>query len=198
MRHRFWLASVIGVLSFVAGSNAQGLPPFDQLFLQNEGRSSVYELALARLAQERAARPAVKAYAEILAQDHGPHDAALHDLAAKKGVTLETELSPQNQAALDRLRQTQGTAFDTAFLAEARRVNRAEMRAFRAEASKTTDPDIRRFVADALSMDERHDKLAQQAGPRRGMPVIKPPAAGRMPILSPPSGGTTPVIPPPR
>ena len=192
------LASMIATLAFATAANAQNLPAFDQLFIQSEAKSSAYELALARLAQNHAVRPAVKAYADTLVQDNEHHDSALRDLAAKKGVTLETGLSPQNQAKLDRLGRTHGAGFDAAFLAEARRVNGAAMRAFRAEASKTADPDIRQFVADTLPVDEQHDKLAQAAGPHRGMPVIKPPVGGRMPVLPPPAGGTTPVIPPPR
>jgi putative membrane protein len=192
------LASMTVALAFATAANAQTLPSFDQLFLQSEARSSAYELALAQLAQDHAMRPAVKAYADTLVQDHERQDAALRDLAAKKGVTLDAGLSPQSRAKLDRLRRAHGAGFDAAFLAEARRVNGAAIRAFRAEASKTTDPEIRQFVAETLPIDEQHDKLAQHAAPRRGMPVIKPPAGGRMPVLPPPSGGTTPVIPPPR
>ena len=192
------LASMTTTLAFAMAANAQTVASFDQLFLQSEAHSSAYELALAHLAQDHAVRPAVKAYADTLVQDHERQDAALRDLAVKKGVTLETGLSPQSQARLDRLGRTHGAGLDAAFLAEARRVNGAAIRAFRAEASKTVDPDIRQFVADTLPLEEQHDKLAQNASPRRGMPVIKPPASGRMPVVPPPSGGITPVIPPPR
>ena len=198
MRRLFWLTSVVSILISVTQTNAQTLPQFDQLFLQNEARTAAYEVALAQLAQGRATRPAVKAYADTLLQDHTQQDAALQALAAKKGVTLRGGLLPQRQATLDRIGRTHGSAFDAAFLAEARRVNSTEMRAFRAEASRTTDPDIRQFVSDALATDTRHADQARQAGPQRGMPVITPPAGGRMPILPPPAGGTTPVIPPPR
>jgi putative membrane protein len=198
MRRLLGLASMIGVLAFVVTVNAQTLAPFDQLFLRNEARGSAYELDLARLAQERAVRPAVKSYADTLVQDHTRYDSALHDLAAKKGMALENLPSGQNKATLDRLKRTKGAAFDSAFITEARRVNGASMRAFRAEAAQTTDPEIRQFITDHLAMDEQHDRLARAALPPRGMPVIKPPMGGPMPVIPPPTGGTTPVIPPPK
>lgn len=197
MRRLLGLASMMGMLAVTGYANAQSLPPFDRSFLRNEARGSAYELDLARLAQARAVRPAVKSYADTLVQDHTRYDAALRDLAAKKGVAIEP-VPPQNAATLNRLKRTTGAAFDAAFIAEARRVNGASMRAFRAEASQTADPDIRQFVTEHLAMDEEHDKLARAALPPRGMPVIKPPMGGPMPVIPPPAGGTTPIIPPPK
>ena len=139
----------------------------------------------------------MKAYADMLVEDHAATEAALRDLATKKGVTLDMGLTAQSKAAVARLSHLHGPAFDRAFLAEARRVNGAAMRAFRTEASRTADPDLHKFVADGLVTDARHDAVAANLAPqRRGMPIIPPPVGGNMPVVPPPSGGTTPVIPP--
>jgi putative membrane protein len=199
MTRRFFRLAVLslGMLVLASGAKAQVLAPFDQLFLRSEARSNAYEVALAQLASTRAAAPEVKAYADTVLQDHAAHDGALRDLAVKKGMNLDMALSQQSKAAIERLSHLKGRAFDRAFIAEARRVNNAAIRAFRTEASRTADPDLRRFVADGLALDEQHDAALAALAPKpRGMPVIRPPVGGNMPILPPPSGGTTPVIPP--
>jgi putative membrane protein len=196
------LIPLIGTLIFAVGARAEAVAPFDQLYLRSEARGSAYELAIARLAQERATRPEVKAYADTLVNEHEAYDAALRDLAEKKGVTLPPGLSAQGKAGVDKLAGQTGHRFDRAFIAEALRVNGAAIRDFRAEAGRTADPDIRSFVASYLPMDERHEATARPlAGTSVAhvsrMPIIRPPATGSaMPVIPPPVGGVTPVIPP--
>jgi putative membrane protein len=204
MRRLLCLAAILGVLVLATSAKAQPSGSFDQMFLRSEARSSAYEAAIAQLAQGRATDPEVKAYADALAKDHEAYGGTLRDLAKKKGMTLETGLSAQSKAALDRMSRLHGRSFDRAFIAEAVRVNSAAMRAFRAEAARTSDPEIRAFVRDHLAMDERHDAAARALlrrltpRSRSGMPVIRPPMTGSMPVIPPPSSGTTPIIPPPR
>jgi putative membrane protein len=197
------LLPLIGMLAFAASARAE-LGAFDQLYLRSEARGSAYELAIARLAQARATRPEVKAYADTLVNDHEAADAALRALAQKKGVNLPPDLSTDGKAGLARLGHRTGRQFDRAFIAEAQRVNAEDIRAFRAEASRTADPDIRAFVAAYLPMDERHEAAARALASTSvarvsRMPVITPPSTGSaMPVIQPPAGGTMPVIPPPK
>jgi putative membrane protein len=136
------LLPLIGMLAFAASARAE-LGAFDQLYLRSEARGSAYELAIARLAQARATRPEVKAYADTLVNDHEAADAALRALAQKKGVNLPPDLSTDGKAGLARLGHRTGRQFDRAFIAEAQRVNAEDIRAFRAEASRTADPTCR-------------------------------------------------------
>ena len=229
MRSRIKLSFIVALLLCAAlgarAGHAQAAAPFDQLFLRSVAQGSAAELAIARLAQARATRPDVKAYAETLVHDHEAYGAALRDLAAKRGVALPSGLSAQGQAAVDRLARVHGSSFDSAFIAEALRLNAADLRAFHAEAARTSDTDIGAFVAGFLPMDEQHEagaraleaiRVARMDQPRRqrrlagpmpvipppsssAMPVIRPPQSGsNMPVIPPSADGATPVIPPPR
>ena len=205
----FGLASML-ILGTVA-AHAQGTPPvthqaapYDVLFLRHEATGSAYEAAIAQLAQHRATRPDVQAYATTLANDHGAYNDSLRDLAKQKGVALTDGLTAQGRARLNRLAAVHGPAFDSAFLREALRVNGEDMRAFRSEASRTADPDLRAFVAQYLPTDQKHEAAARALSNGQGtgagrMPVITPPpsAGANMPVIKPPATSPMPVIRPP-
>jgi putative membrane protein len=202
------LIIILCLFAGVAASRAQdgGTPtvaPFDLLFLRHEIQSSRYELEIARLAQQRAASPDVRAYASTLVNDHEAYDGALRDLASQKGVVLPSGLSEKGRAGVDRLAKLSGRAFDHAFIREARRVNSEALREFRREASRTADPAIRSFVTQYLPMDEKHEDAARGLdGTDRAtnaMPVIRPQSGSNMPVIKPPAsaGSSMPVIPPP-
>lgn len=201
------LAALASVALLYGGpAHAQPIRPFDQLFLRNEATGSAYELSIARLAQTRATRDDVRAYAATLVNDHEDYNGALRALAQRKGVNLPSGLTSKNQAQRDALARQQGPAFDRAFLREARRINEDDVRSFRQEASRTVDPDIRAFVSKFLTVDEGHAKGARDlaghtvaSGPVTNTPVIRPPSTGsNMPVIAPPTNDSAmPVIPPP-
>jgi putative membrane protein len=85
------------LLSF-AGAGATAAP-FDDLFVRHEAQSRACELALARLGQTRAIRPAVRAYAGLLVNDHEVYGGGLRRLAESKGIAV-----PSGFAASDRKR----------------------------------------------------------------------------------------------
>ena len=194
-------AMMLGAMLMLGCAGAAAAAPFDDLFVRSELQGSAYELALARLAEARATRPEVHAYAATLVNDHEAYGGALRELAQSKGIPVPPGMGAGNKQRLERLAGLRGAAFDAGFVREARRVNAEDMREFRREASRTADPAIRAFVTRFLEVDERHEAGARELGGRAvasRMPVIKPPPAGsRMPVISPPSDGAMPVITPP-
>jgi putative membrane protein len=183
----------------LAGAGAMAAAAFDELFVRYEAQRSLYEAAFAHLGQSRATRPEVRAYAATLVNDHEDYNGALHDLADSKGIAVPPNMVTSDQERLDRLAGTPGSKFDRAFIQEARRLNGAEMRAFRMEASRTVDQDIRRFVTRFLEVEEKHDAAAQALTAREvgsRMPVIEPPQMSNMSVIPPPSASRMPVIPP--
>lgn len=132
----------------------------DRAFLVKDAQGGVYERALAELAQSRASRPDVKAYATKVVEDHGTANGALEDLATFKGVTLPTSMSPADQRRLKGMTAYTPRAFDGAFIKEAIRVNAEDKRAGAAEAARTQDTDIKDFLSKFSSMDADHERMA--------------------------------------
>ncbi len=194
-------AMLLSAMLMVSGAQALAATPYDQLFLRHEAEGGAYELALARLAQTRAARAEVRTYAATLVNDHETYNTALRDLAKSKGVALTTGMSARNRTQLDRLSGLHGNAFDAAFLREARRVNAEDVRSLRKAASRTTDAEIRALVSRSLEVDEKHEAGARALSSRNQasrMPAIQPPMTGSaMPVIPPAADGVMPVISPP-
>jgi putative membrane protein len=157
--------------------------PFDDLFVRYEAQGSAYELEFARLGQARAMRSDVRSYAAILVNDHEAYNGALRDLAASKGITVPSGLTASDQKRLDRLARTRGTAFDSAFVREARRINNENLRAFRKEAVRTADPDIHSFVDRFLEVDAKHEAAASA--------LTEHVVASKAPVIAPQAPATS-------
>lgn len=190
---------ILAALLMLAGAKAMATP-LDDLFVRFEAQSSAYELEFARLGKARATRPEVRTYAAVLANDHEAYSSALRDLAASKGIAVPSGLAPSDRKRLDRLAQTRGAGFDSAFVREARRINSEDMRAFRKEAGRTADPDIHSFVDRFLEVDAKHEAAARALSEHvvaSKAPVIRPPRTGdTMAVVPPPSVSSMPVIAP--
>ena len=187
------LKTMIVVASLMLAGVEATAAPFDELFVRYEAQGSIYELAFAQLGQSRATRPEVRAYAATLINDHEAYNGALRDLAESKGIAMPSSMTTNDKQRLDRLAAIRGTAFDSAFVREAVRINGEDIRAFRREASRTADPDIRSFVTRFLEVDEKHEAGARALGERHvgsSMSLIRPPRTGdTMPVI-PPAGAS--------
>ncbi len=145
----------------VAGTAAPGqLTDADRAFLVKDAQGGLYEKALAELAQKRAARADVKAYATQVAADHETANGALQDLATFKGVSLPTAMGAADQRKLKGMTAYNARAFDAAFVKEAIRINAQDKRDSAAESGRTQDADIKAFLAKFSAMDADHERMA--------------------------------------
>ena len=114
---------------------------------------------------------------------------------------MPSSMTTNDKQRLDRLAGIRGTAFDSAFVQEALRINGEDIRSFRREASRTADPDIRSFVTRFLEVDEKHEAGARALGERHvgsSMSLIRPPRTGdTMPVIPPPGASAILVALPP-
>ena len=134
----------------------------DRSFLQHEAQGASYELAIAQLAQQKATRPDVKAYAQRIVSDHEQANAELSKLAQSKGVSLPTEMTSNDQTRLAGLQNLQGNDFDRSYVQESVRINAGDKRDFAKEAKTTHDPAIRAYVKQFTGMDAQHEQAAKQ------------------------------------
>jgi putative membrane protein len=174
------LKTAIVVLALMLTGTAAhaAAPPFERSFVRYEAQVSYYELAIAKLARTHATRPAVRTYAETLINDHEAYNEALRELATAKGIAFPSAMRDSDRKRLDGLVRLRGRAFDTAFVREARRVNGEDLISFRRGALRAVDPDVRRFVARFLTVEERHETEARA--------LSEGDVAARGPVIAPP------------
>ena len=139
---------------------AWALGEADKKFLLESSEGAQYELALAQLAQQKATRPEVKAYATRLVSDHSTQNPALEKLLAAKGVTPSVGIKDEDHMRLTDLENQTGPAFDGRFVDEAVRINAEDKKSGAEEEKSTSDADIKAFLNQFASMDAEHEKAA--------------------------------------
>lgn len=135
----------------------------DREFLVDAAHGGTAEVALGKLADEKASSPEVKQFAQRIVEDHGRANAELKTLARSKDITLSDDLDAAHKATKDRLEKLSGAAFDRAYMQEMVQDHEKDVREFRKQAQSAQDPDVKAWAAKTLPTLEEHYRLAQQA-----------------------------------
>jgi putative membrane protein len=98
-----------------AGTSAAGMASPDSAFMMKAGGDGLAEVELGKLAVEHASSAGVKAFAQMMVDDHSKANGELSGLAGQKGVTLPAEPPPPAKAAKAHLASLSGAAFDKAY-----------------------------------------------------------------------------------
>lgn len=151
----------IGAVLFALGAHAQAVSTTDQTFLQKQAQGTSYELAIAKLAAQKATKPDMRNYAQMVVTDHDQLNSQLQQLAQSKGVTLPSTMTAKQQANLSNLQDLTGSAFDRQYLNETTRINKEDKQQDQQELSATQDFSVRSFVQTLQSADQKHYKAAQ-------------------------------------
>jgi putative membrane protein len=130
----------------------------DQEFLGQALGVNQLELALGRLAVERAGAPEVKEMGRKMVQNHTELGRLLSELAEQSGVAENPELSPEQRAIYDRLASQSGTAFDTSFKQAVDAGHVKELAMYRNEVSRAANPQLRALA------ERRVAKLQETVG----------------------------------
>jgi putative membrane protein len=103
--------------------------------------------------------PSVKAFGDRMMIDHRKADAELNQLAAKKGVTMPTELDAEAQATLTKLSNLNGPELDKEYAYAMIDDHEKDVKAFRNASQNAKDPELRDWAAKMVPVIESH--LAQ-------------------------------------
>lgn len=155
-------AAALSLLAVLAAAPAFAeLSKTDSDYLQSDASGAAYELALAKLGAERASRPEVKSFAASMASDHERYNAALLALGKAKGLDLSKEMGTVDEVKLAAIRALSGSLFDKAFLEQAQSINADDIKEAKKEEDATKDPQIKAFIAEFSTMDEKHEGEAK-------------------------------------
>jgi putative membrane protein len=140
----------------------------DKNFFTQASGGGLYEVEVSRIAAMRTKNPDLKAFAEMLVNDHSATNAELKQLAESKGVALPTEVPAEKKMVIARLEKSKD--FDRDFI---RQVGLADHKANIALFEKTSkdakDAEVRAFSAKKLPTLKEH--LAQAEKLSRGKQI---------------------------
>lgn len=134
----------------------------DQTFMNKAAQGGMAEVKLGSLAKDHAKSQSVKDFGQRMVDDHTKANEELKSLAAKKNVTLPTDVDAKDQAIYDRLAKLNGAAFDKAYMRDMVTDHRKDVSEFRHEAASGKDPDVKAWAGKTVTTLEDHLKAAQE------------------------------------
>lgn len=131
-------------------------------FLKKAAMAGMAEIALGKLAEQKASSPAVKSFAREMVADHTQANAELAALAKQKGYELPTQLDEKTLATEAELRKLSGAEFDQAYMAQMTKDHDKVVEAFENASKSSTDDDVKAFAAKTLPTLQGHLEQARQ------------------------------------
>ncbi len=134
----------------------------DKEFMTKAAQGAMLQVALGQQVANKATNPDVKAFASKAAADHASANEELKQLAAKKGLSLPTQLEEDHQEDLEEIVKLSGAKLDAEYADEMVEDHEKDVKAFREASSDLKDPELRAWAAKTLPILESHLEDARQ------------------------------------
>jgi putative membrane protein len=140
----------------------------DAKFVHEAAVGGMAEVAMGKMAAEKAMSADVKQFGQRMVDDHSKANSELKTLASSKGMTLPADLDPAHKAASDRLAKLSGAAFDRAYMQEMVKDHDKDVAAFKRASATATDADLKGWAGKTLPTLEEHQKMAKSINAKLG------------------------------
>jgi len=142
--------------------NASKLDWGDKRFLTKAEKAGMEEVAISRVAAERATNPEVKAFAQKIVADHESLNKDLTSLANTEGVTLSSSMEKHDDKLTSKWEKKEaGADFDKAYLKQMASDHEDALELF-GKASKSKNPEIASVASKALPTLQEHHTRAME------------------------------------
>ncbi|MFB6457907.1 DUF4142 domain-containing protein [Chitinophaga sp. Hz27] len=130
-------------------------------FAVEAANGGMSEVAMGKLAQEKATNPRVKAFGTMMVNDHTKINDELKSLAATLNVTLPASINPEEQKHLDELAKKSGKDFDKEYIMMMVEDHDMDVKAFEEASQNLTNTDIKAFANNTLATLKVHQDSAK-------------------------------------
>lgn len=135
----------------------------DRKFVETAAASGLYEVAVAKLAADKAQDPSVKSYAAMLVDHHTATNDKLKQVASSRQVELPTSFPADKQRVIDKLSKASGAAFDREFVQTVGiKDHKTDIALFERASRTAKDPEVKSFATDTLPTLRDHLAQAQK------------------------------------
>jgi putative membrane protein len=141
----------------------------DAAFLKDGAEGGMDEVKLGELALQNGVGDRVKQFGQRMVDDHTKMNNELQPLAARKHVTLPTDISVRQHASYKLLSAKSGEEFDKSYISSMVKDHEEDIAAFQKEASNGTDADVKALASKALPTLQEHLRMAQDIARELGV-----------------------------
>ena len=144
-----------------SGISQAKLNQSDERMLKQLAQAYLAEIALGKLAQDKAQSNEVKSFAKKMLDDHMKAQDELKQLALSKGVSLPGEADRQQQSVEKKLAALSGGKFDRQYMNhESTRALKDTHRLLERINSKAEDADLKSYASKIIATVETHQQMA--------------------------------------
>lgn len=136
-------------------------------FLVKAANGGLAEVALAKLAKEKASSASVKEFADMMITDHSAANEKVMALAAARNVTLPTAPDADHQKKADELSKKTGKDFDKDYVDAMVKGHKETVDLFKTDSTKVQDGEVKTFIDNTLPTLEHHLQRIQDI--KKGM-----------------------------
>jgi putative membrane protein len=147
-----------------SAKTADGMPSF----VRDAAQGGQAEVALGRLASDKASDPDVKQFGQMMVQDHSKANDELSSLASTKNWTLPKQPSAEQKRDEDRLSKLSGAQFDKAYMALMVKDHEKDVREFERESKTASDSDLKEWASKTVPTLRHHLEQAQSVNAKIG------------------------------
>lgn len=122
----------------------------DKTFMKKAAKGGMMEVAMGKLAEEKAQSDDVKSFGKRMVADHSKANDELKKIAAQKSVKLPAK------------EPTVSWSSDKAYMDMMVKDHEKDLTEFKEEASSGSDPDVKKFAEDTAKVVQEHLDLAKE------------------------------------
>jgi putative membrane protein len=138
------------------GTSANNVSASDKKFINEAAIGGMMEVQAGQLAATNATNDRVKAFGNMMVQDHTNANNQLKALASSKNVTIPDSMDAKHRAHVDMLRKKTGKDFDKAYMNMMVMDHNEDVSKFQMESKHATDADVKSFAATTLPVLQKH------------------------------------------
>lgn len=133
----------------------------DAKFAVDAANGGMAEVALSKIAEQKASDPKVKEFAKQMITDHSKANDELKALAASKNITLPSAPNEEKQKAAADLGEKNGNDFDKAYISQMKKDHNATVKLFEDAEKEVKDPELKAFIVKTLPVIKAHAEHAK-------------------------------------
>ena len=136
----------------------------DPVFLMNAASSNMLEIRLGQMAAQKATKPDVRKFAQMMVSQHNNSSQELRAIASPLGVKIPQTMMPVHQALADELMDKRGKDFDDTYLSIMEKAHKLDIAMFEVKSQAAETPSVKAFATKTLSMLRSHESMVSGLG----------------------------------
>lgn len=166
------MLGVLGTVGLVGGAAAyaqemgtQGTASLrgpDHTFVMEAAQANHNEVALGKMAADKASNDDVKKFAQRMVNDHSKAQDQLKELPEVKATNMPMAMGSEAKALQSRLSRLSGSAFDKAYISAMVEDHQKDVQKFERATRNISNQDLKRWAADTLPVLQEHLQQARK------------------------------------